>query len=40
MKNKTIFARGAIAAGAFAIAASVFVTPAVAQPKPAGTPAQ
>lgn len=38
MKNKTIFARGAIAAGAFAVAASLFATPAEAQQKPAGTP--
>ncbi|HVP85803.1 MAG TPA: OmpH family outer membrane protein [Rhizomicrobium sp.] len=42
MKHKTIFARGAIAAGAFAIAASMFATPAAAQPnaqpKLAGTP--
>src|SRR6185312_7732753 len=39
MKTNTIFARGAFAAGAFAIAASMFVTPAAAQPKPAaGTP--
>jgi len=39
MKNNTIFARGVVAAGAFAIAASMFVSPAAAQPKPsAGTP--
>ena len=34
MKTNTLFARGAVAAGAFAIAASMFVTPAAAQPKP------
>jgi outer membrane protein len=42
MKNNTIFARGAVAAGAFAIAASLFAGSAMAQPKPAapgaGTP--
>jgi Skp family chaperone for outer membrane proteins len=39
MKTNTLFARGVVAAGAFAIAASMFVTPATAQPKPAaGTP--
>jgi Skp family chaperone for outer membrane proteins len=39
MKTKSIFTRGVVAAGAFALAASVFVTPAAAQSKPAaGTP--
>lgn len=39
MKIQSIFTRGVVAAGAFALAASVFVTPAAAQPKPAaGTP--
>ena len=40
MKNNTIFARGVVAAGAFAIAATLFAVPASAQPKPAaqGTP--
>lgn len=35
MKTNTLFARGAVAAGAFAVAVSMFVTPAAAQPKPA-----
>jgi Skp family chaperone for outer membrane proteins len=38
MKTQSIFARGAVAAGAFAIAAGMFVGPAMAQSKPAGTP--
>jgi Skp family chaperone for outer membrane proteins len=38
MKTQSIFARGAVAAGAFAIAAGMFVAPAMAQSKPAGTP--
>lgn len=38
MKTKTIFARKAVAAGAFGVTIMMLAAPAVAQPKPAGTP--